>query len=45
MDRKLAIVRDIYAALYDEAVVSRAGLLKVTIIVLIAVELGFAVFR
>lgn len=45
VDRKLAIVRDTYAALYDEAAVSRAGLLEVTIIVLIAVELGLAVFR
>lgn len=45
VDRKLAIVRDTYAALYDEAAVSRAGLLEVTIILLIAVELGLAVFR
>jgi hypothetical protein len=45
VDRKLAIVRDTYAALYDEASVSRAGLLEVTIIVLIAVELVLALFR
>lgn len=45
VDNKLAIVRDTYAALYDEAAVSRAGFLELTIIVLIAIELGLAVFR
>ncbi|HEX8778188.1 MAG TPA: hypothetical protein VF738_08710 [Rhodanobacter sp.] len=45
VDRKLAIIRDTYAALYDEAAVSRAGLLELTIIVLIGVELFMAMFR
>ncbi|MGA7436562.1 MAG: hypothetical protein WBW32_00375 [Luteibacter sp.] len=45
VDRKLAIVRDTYAALYDEAAVSRAGLLEITIVVLIAVELILAVIK
>lgn len=45
VDSKLAIVRDTYAALYDEASVSRAGLLELTIIVLIAVELVLALLR
>lgn len=45
VDRKLAIIRDTYAALYNEAAVSRAGLLELTIIVLIAVELLLPVFR
>lgn len=45
VDRKLAIVRDTYAALYDEAAVSRAGVLEITIVVLIAVELVLAVLK
>jgi len=45
VDNKLAIIRDTYAALYDEASVSRAGLLELTIIVLITVELVLALFR
>lgn len=45
VDNKLAIIRDTYAALYDEASVSRAGLLELTIIVLITVELLLALFH
>lgn len=45
VDRKLAIIRDTYAVLYDEAAVSRAGVLELTIIVLIGVELFMAMFR
>jgi hypothetical protein len=45
VDRKLEIVRDTYAALYDEASVSRAGLLEMTIVVLIAVELVLALVK
>lgn len=45
VDRKLEIVRDTYAALYDEASVSRAGLLEITIVVLIAVELVLALIK
>jgi len=45
VDSKLAIVRDTYAALYDEASVSRAGFLEITIVVLIAVEIVLAFLR
>ena len=45
VDRKLEIVRDTYAALYDEASVSRAGMLEITIVLLIAVELVLAIFK
>ncbi len=43
--RKLAIVRDTYAALYDEASGIRAELLEVAIVVLILIELVLAVLR
>jgi len=45
VDRKLAIVRDTYAALYDESSASRAELLEITIIALIAVEIVLALLR
>ncbi|SEI94006.1 hypothetical protein [Frateuria terrea] len=45
VDRKLAIVRDTYAALYDEAAASRAGLLEVIIIALISLEILLALLR
>ena len=45
VDRKLAIIRDTYAALYDEANSSRAGLMELLIIALIAVELVLALVR
>ncbi len=42
VDRKLAIVRDTYAALYDEASSRRAELLEIAIVVLIIVEIGIS---
>lgn len=45
VDRKLAIIRDTYSALYDEASSSRAELLEVLIVVLIVVEIVLAVVR
>jgi hypothetical protein len=44
VDRKLAIIRDTYAALYDEAASSRAGLMEGAIIALILVEILLAMF-
>ncbi len=45
VDRKLAIIRDTYAALYDEAASARAGLMEALVVVLIAVEILLALFR
>ena len=45
VDRKLAIMRDTYSALYDEAQSSRAELLEVLIVLLIVVEIALAVIR
>ncbi|MEP7042960.1 MAG: hypothetical protein ABI843_07845 [Dokdonella sp.] len=45
VDRKLAIVRDTYAALYDEASSSRAELLELAIIFLIVIEIVLALLR
>ncbi len=45
VDRKLAIIRDTYTALYDEASDARATLLEVAIVVLIIVEIVIAVWR
>ena len=45
VDRKLAIIRDTYAALYDEASSSRSALMEMAIILLIAVELALALLR
>ena len=45
VDRKLALVRDTYTALYDEASSIRAELLEVAIVVLILVEIVLAVLR
>ncbi len=42
VDRKLAIIRDTYAALYDEAASSRAGLMEGAVVVLIIVEILLA---
>jgi hypothetical protein len=42
VDRKLAIIRDTYAALYDEAASSRAGMMEGAIIALIVVEILLA---
>jgi len=44
VDRKLAIIRDTYSALYDEAASSRAGLMEGAVIVLILVEIILALF-
>ena len=44
VDRKLSIIRDTYAALYDEAASSRAGLMEGAIIALIVVEILLAMF-
>ena len=43
VDRKLAIIRDTYTALYDEASSSRAELMELAIIVLIMIEVALAV--
>jgi len=45
VDRKLAIIRDTYSALYDEAQSSRAELLEVLIVLLIVVEIALAIIR
>jgi hypothetical protein len=45
VDRKLAIIRDTYAALYDEASSRRAEILEIAIVILIAVEIALAVSR
>lgn len=45
VNRKLAIIRDTYTALYDEANSSRAGLMEFLILVLIAVEIVLALVR
>ena len=45
VDRKLAIVRDTYAALYAEASGSRGELLEVAIVVLIVIEIAIALMR
>ncbi len=45
VDRKLAIVRDTYTALYDEASGSRAELMEIAVIALIALEIMLALWR
>jgi hypothetical protein len=45
VDRKLAIIRDSYAALYEEASGKRGELLELAIIVLIVLEIAIAVIR
>jgi hypothetical protein len=45
VDRKLAIIRDTYSALYDESSASRTELMEVLIIVLIAAEIVIALVR
>jgi len=44
-DRKLAIIRDTYTALYQEASAARAALMEAVIVVLIAVEIVLALLR
>lgn len=45
VDRKLAIIRDTYAALYTEASSRRAEMLEIAIVLLIVIEIAFAVIR
>ncbi len=45
VDRKLSIIRDTYAALYDEASSSRSEMMEIAILVLIFVEIVVAVVR
>ncbi len=45
VDRKLSIIRDTYAALYDEASGSRSELMEIAILLLIAIEIVVAVVR
>lgn len=45
VDRKLAIVRDTYTALYDEASSRRAELLEIAIVLLIVIEVVLALLR
>jgi hypothetical protein len=45
VDRKLAIIRDTYTALYDEASAARSALMEVAIIVLILIEVVLALPR
>lgn len=45
VDRKLAIIRDTYTALYQEASAARATLLEAVIVLLIALEIVMALFR
>lgn len=45
VDRKLAIVRDTYTALYEEASSSRAELMEIAIILLIVMEIALALWR
>ena len=45
VDRKLAIIRETYAALHGEAAGARAELLEVAILVLIALEIVLSVVR
>ena len=44
IDRKLALMRDAYTALYDEAVATRAEWLEAAIVLLIVFEIVFAAF-
>jgi hypothetical protein len=45
VDRKLATIRDTYAALYDEATAARGALMEAVIVVLILVEVVVAVLH
>ena len=45
VDRKLAIIRDTYTALYQEASAARAALMEAVIVLLIALELVLALTR
>ena len=45
VDRKLAIIRDTYAALYEEASSRRTELLEISVVLLIMLEIVLMVFR
>ncbi len=45
VDRKLAIIRDTYTALYDEALSARSEVMEVAVILLIMMEVVTALFR
>ena len=45
VQRKLAIIRDTYTALYDEAATARAEILEIAIVVLIVLEIVLALFH
>ena len=45
VDRKLAIIRDTYSALYEEASAGRTALMEVAIVALIAIEIVLALLR
>ncbi len=45
VDRKLAIIRDSYTALYHEASAARAALMEAVIVLLIAIEIVLALLR
>jgi hypothetical protein len=45
VDRKLSIIRDTYAALYDEASSARSEMMEIAVIILIAMELALAAWR
>ena len=45
VDRKLAIIRETYTALHDEAAGARAELLEIVILVLIGVEIVISLLR
>jgi hypothetical protein len=45
VDRKLAIIRDSYTALYHEASSARGALMEAVIVVLIAIEIVLALYR
>lgn len=45
VDRKLAIIRDTYQALYDEAATARAEVLEIAIVVLILIEIILSLTR
>jgi hypothetical protein len=45
VNRKLAIIRDTYAALYDEASSSRSELMEMAVILLIMLEVALALVR
>jgi uncharacterized Rmd1/YagE family protein len=45
VDRKLAIIRETYTALHDEAAGARAAFLETAILALIAVEIALSLLR